>query len=895
MSALRIPSRSGRRGVVSPISSRSSSSFSVFLLALLLIVGLSSCGGGGGAPGGEPPGAPGGSDPGSGEDPPSEPPPGGEDPTGPGGEDPGDPGGPGGTTEEVGAYSVPFVVSAVSPKDAHTYQPADRLTLFAVPLARSLAVPIIDGRPALRIKGSEAWQFRLLDVWPEGTAKWALGSAVLHVGEGVDSNVDVTLGPGQSAGTDLVTDLGGRLAVDTGPLQVEVSTTSYRVFERVLVDGVELVSPGTSPGILASDIDGNLLFPADDTLVSVLHNGPASAQIRADGTLVNAAGTKVIDFTCRLEFAAGSREVKTIFTVRNASIERPQHTPLRWIELVLKLNTGADTKARFDTPLGPGTVELAPAHSAYAYQAYSNANTGGVEGNGSAYKPHIPKLDATTLAQEGWTFGYDEQVLLQTTKDETPQEGWVALWGDNGGVTCALQHAAFTWPGALETTGDGWLVAGLFTRRNPAGYTFAWRQHESRTAVFAFHSGGPQAPEEVARRLDLPALARAVDYKAYDESGCIPYDLVTLAEHNALYAALGFNHNVNIKNLSARVIRHLPAGQGGGENNHASSERRLMDEFLRAGTGGGIQRGLDEALYKSEWQIERSDDFAHVDDPGAINPELPHSTAFQGDKEHRYREGIWWAFLLTGDDRYLEALLDEVEILLDLDPNEHERSAYQTLRAMVFVADALDHTPALTDPLVAKLREHLQYIATPTLDVNTLVDGFGWEAPPGAGSRGYYVNSTQGNSEKPPGENYITRGFITATLGPLAYYHTSRYLLDDAPTDPDGLLARLRGVDLATYVEGELYPYNPVVEDRHLIYSYAVSLQQTVSETQSDFQTILLGMAEGYRHTGDIAYLVKAYEFLQALDARGHLEEVDSRLEIQHFFATLKPLLLPGN
>ena len=62
---------------------------------------------------------------------------------------------------------------------------------------------------------------------------------------------------------------------------------------------------------------------------------------------------------------------------------------------------------------GIRNTTLAPTNTTYSYQAYSDVHTGGVEGPSDAYKPHIPKLDATTLAQEGWTLAFDEQVLLE--------------------------------------------------------------------------------------------------------------------------------------------------------------------------------------------------------------------------------------------------------------------------------------------------------------------------------------------------------------------------------------------------------------------------------------------------------------------------------------------------
>ena len=53
---------------------------------------------------------------------------------------------------------------------------------------------------------------------------------------------------------------------------------------------------------------------------------------------------------------------------------------------------------------------------------------------------------------------------------------------------------------------------------------------------------------------------------------------------------------------------------------------------------------------------------------------------------------------------------------------------------------------------------------------------FGWEAPPGQGQRGFYVNSSDNKNEKPEGENFQARGFISASLGPLALHLAARAL-----------------------------------------------------------------------------------------------------------------------
>ena len=56
--------------------------------------------------------------------------------------------------------------------------------------------------------------------------------------------------------------------------------------------------------------------------------GPMVARQRPDGSFV-------VDFTCRMAFVLGSRDVEVSFTLRNANIQRPRHLQLESIDLVV--------------------------------------------------------------------------------------------------------------------------------------------------------------------------------------------------------------------------------------------------------------------------------------------------------------------------------------------------------------------------------------------------------------------------------------------------------------------------------------------------------------------------------------------------------------------------------
>jgi hypothetical protein len=777
--------------------------------------------------------------------------------------------------------ALPLIIDNAVAKTAIPPKAAERCMVMAVPLRDGWQVPLINGRPALSITGAERWQFRATDTFPSGNVRWAVGRAVVSTGGPPNMSIGLALGPGVSAGADLATLLpGGNIAIDAGLLQATVRKTAFNVLDRVVVAGTELIAPGTSPGILASLPDGTPLVVSSNTQLTIVENGPAYAQVKAMGTLQTAAGAGVIDFTCRLTFTWNSPDVEVQFTVRNANIQRPKHTSLKSLELALTLAPGSAPLARVALPAGETQAALAPGQNLYAYQAYSSAFTEETTGSGTAWLSPITKTSSTTYAQEGYSVVKDGVVQYAGNKDQYPLNEWLDLAGSAGGCTVSILHMPHFWPASLQASGTGRIVAGLFPPHNEIGYTWTWRQHESRTAVFSFHKGPSAAPVEVSRRLESPAVGRFESSLIYQASDCFGYDMLSIQEQNFAYTLLGLQHQVSINNLYLTITRFLPMGATGGENNHDYIERLLAVEYLRLGTGGQWCTAMDLALWKCESQILRSDNFNHDADPGAINDSVPHTKNIAGDDEHRYMGGIALAWYMTGDERFRDALFDEAEILQTLDIWPHERSMYQSLVAITEVA-AVTHKWAKLTKLV---HQRLDYFNLPVIDVASGVEGYGWDGPPGLGPRGCYVFSQQNLSEKKPGEAYVTRGFITSSMGPRAMYRAARYL---GLTDADAKVARLRLRDLARYTRDELFPTPVKPEDGHLVYSYGVVQEVVNSWESADFHPILLGMAEAWRDTGDVGFLLKGLEQIQAFASHDNMEWIDRRIECQHYLRAI--------
>jgi hypothetical protein len=781
---------------------------------------------------------------------------------------------------------TPVLVQEALPAGAQGEDRTAAVATFGLPFSQQQAVPVIAGRPGLAVVGSNLYQFRVLDTWPEGTARWVLCDIATDVQAGsIRGGMTVVSGVGASNQAPLATLSNKKILLDTGVLQVIVRTKKFNLFDSVTLGGKLVGLSGGLAGVTGRGAGGEPLTPTQ-TVVVIEENGPARAVVRADGVLEQPGGKNVLPFTCRITARRGSAQLEVTFTVRNSSFGLAQHTVVQSIELSTDLKLTGERRATVAGHAGETKGLLAPNQTSYAniFQAYTVGTTSGAEG--AQFLPHLKKSPGAGLDfdHEGYQVVLDGQLVQALgEKKEFPTHGYLNLRGKNAGVTVGIRNMQAMWPASLQALGNGTVSAGIFPDLNPDPYTFAWRQHESRSVMFAFHGPDSVEPGVEAARFDYPVSGRAADYGHYDRAGVFPYELLTSAEHEQALALMGIDHAIVPKNASLIVTRYLYKGTTGGTNNNASIENSLGGAWLRYGLGGSYLNALDLALYKSEWQIQRSTDFPDALDPGPGN-NVPHSTGFAGDDEHRYREGIILAYYLTGDPRYAGAMFDEAEVLHDISVWPHERSMYQTLRAMAYVAEFTgDNT--LTNIMKARLN----YFLSPTVDVDHATSGFGWETAPGVGQRGYYVNSSDNKNEKPPGENFQGRGFISASLGPLALFHVARVLPD---SDPIQAAVRNRLKDLALWTREELFPGHPDPAQMRLAYSYAVSLKQVTKWENVDFHPILMGMAEAYRDTGDIAFLKKGYQQLRAAEAHGDLYRWNTRLDVQHFLSVVRDLIL---
>ncbi|MGB0970465.1 MAG: hypothetical protein ACPGVG_05815 [Mycobacterium sp.] len=810
--------------------------------------------------------------------------------------------------------SVPLTLEAATPTGLGAnvgHLPG--VATLGLPIAQG-AVQETGGRPAVDVTGCDSFQARTLATWPDGSVKWMkldIEADYPSTGPVETIAVDLANGTGKTTGlSDMGSSISGGLQVATGEITVDVMAgTSFNLFRKVVVGSTTLVNNASYKGLAAETITSDTLQAASDVTATFEENGPTRCIVLASGTMETSANVPVFTFDCRFVFARNSRDVEVRFTVRNAtethydtSTAGNAHLQLDHIELRVPLILGTSTPD-IQTQLHNGThsATLSGVETAHYYQAQTSAET--FNDSAAEYKPHLPYSTAPNHVQQGYEVDVaGVEINGLGTVSEWAKHPFMNLSGTAGGCTVAIQHLPWWFPGALEADASGVIAAEVFTRKNPANYTFIWRQYESRTAIFSFNEGATSpAPTAVPRRIDFPLTGRAQDFGYYHETGAFWYDLATRAEQEEAYLLMQADdasfpsHTITPSNGPFKAMRYLRSSTTGGPNNHPEIEKFLVGQWLRHGLGAGFLRGIQHALYRCEWTCHRSDDFADASDPGAANEgSVSHTDSTGSDEEHRYREGMVWAYYLSGDERIPPAIADDLDQWDGLNHSyDQVRSLWMRVRSGAIMAEFLGEA-GQASTIATTITNNS---AAPYIDVATDSLTTGWHGPFDTEARRYFYSTA--SPVDPPGgataNDFPVRGFFQATLGPISLRHVARYLGANsqaaAATTASG---RLR--DLAYLARTELWNNasgDPA--DWELFYSYALKTQSG-SDSNDQFHSILLGMAQAFEDTGDTTWLDTGVEQLKAVFTNGqYADEYDVRPDTMHFIKVYRAHKLGGS
>jgi hypothetical protein len=194
------------------------------------------------------------------------------------------------------------------------------------------------GMPLLSLEGTDAYQFRTLKKWPDGSVQWALVDFQADVKAGkMNKLISVTNGLGNTTGS-LATEDDNFILVDTGIIAVKIRKKDFNLFDSVISNGQEIISR-SSKGITLSDEKGGEYLASNDrnVTVSIEENGPVRTVIKADGVHIG-DGKKMMDFTVRMHFYRNKSYIKVFYTLRNASKNQVENVFIRSLDFITKFN-----------------------------------------------------------------------------------------------------------------------------------------------------------------------------------------------------------------------------------------------------------------------------------------------------------------------------------------------------------------------------------------------------------------------------------------------------------------------------------------------------------------------------------------------------------------------------
>ena len=164
------------------------------------------------------------------------------------------------------AVSVNLTVQeAIYPGSTTGIARTDEIVTVGIPLPDS--ADGVDAVTDLGLSGASVGQFRELASWPSGKVQWVLVDTVLgSLSAGASSTaITLTTGSGTFGGSNLATDNGTTITVDTGDLVVTIQEANHNGFDQVVLSGTTIVSDNASDGFAILGPDPTDTYPDDVT------------------------------------------------------------------------------------------------------------------------------------------------------------------------------------------------------------------------------------------------------------------------------------------------------------------------------------------------------------------------------------------------------------------------------------------------------------------------------------------------------------------------------------------------------------------------------------------------------------------------------------------------------
>jgi hypothetical protein len=466
-----------------------------------------------------------------------------------------------------------------------------------------MGVPVADSATitstgVLTLSGATAGQFRILGKWPSGNAKWIKVCGILP-SLGAGSTAAVTLtdgGSGNFGGSDLATDNGSTITVNTGAATFSIKKANFNVIDSVVIGGTTVVASSTTQtrGLVLTGPDPTAALPGNVTCspeangtacttiyssandanssCSIEESGPVMTVVRCIGTHKDANGNPYMQFTAREYFYQGKTNVKVTAVLRNANYDTSTAPSpdcnystqtntcrggtfniafkgIKSYELRIASNISGTLNYTIATDTTPQTGTLSAGDSAYIYQGYSEWLTAMTVDNGYC-NDQTAGLTATCIVSYTTDVGYiakKNTTPLASGDQSKAIGGWADIADSNGvGIEIGIDQMSAMWPASLEFNSGGSDVRiGLFSGHNSKNVYMPWPYWKVFETYLNFHSTNPTSLSQSFLAFQHPLLARPPN--AYtNATGVFPYPIADPVTEDNYYVNTGAAANPSL-------------------------------------------------------------------------------------------------------------------------------------------------------------------------------------------------------------------------------------------------------------------------------------------------------------------------------------------------------------
>ncbi len=756
------------------------------------------------------------------------------------------------------------------------------------------------GEPQLTIEGVTKAQFQTLMQYPSGCVQWAGVDFITDLEPNAKLRFFVNRGSGSYGGTYLATVSGDHIDINTGPLQATLCKSGSnlgKLFGQVMVDGQTFVEAANESRVEAKDLNGVLYSSRSDPATTVVleENGPVKAVVLMRGSLKSSSGVRLLDYTLRLKFTSGSKQIDLDFFRRNATTVR---TKVDYEDINLRIPLSASAlktplNVTYPLPWDPWYISLSLPNDksqAVFYQSYiddiphigidldtpwdpnKNDGQGGPAETGFRVLTVDPNGGVTTHVDEPIRF--PQHVFMQVVDQQRRSIVTAMRWSPWRSFN--TQRVVSNPPELILSPRDEMKIAS---------YREYWPVHDERNQwLMRFETGQMADPYLLAQNLSYRLVARAVDSHRYDSFFAPGFGIPTEAEQIEFQKYLGLDDWVHrFGNCDFFDINHYYAGTAGYTNNSPAAFESLIRQLRFGDHGGCLLTAEDRLYYDIGRRVPVSDGFDYKDRPG--DPIQPDGHERWSDEtEHEYSAPtVLTAFFLADREKIERFQGDVIEWWVT--KNEPKEFGYLRAYSQHLWNASLLYKVFRNDGLKSHLLDRVakwkDYMARGN------GEGRGWIPPNdpiydiqrpfwsyfGAGGRGECAEY-----------NPTARGFfITAHAG-----RAVNELRDVLGTEPQVQELNSRFVDLAGYVKDELM--SPLADGMCHNCCMRTTTQQYEWDDSISFPTHGWSLT-AYDLTGDPAFIDFGNKHYTAFATMGDTKQPGTRIELLQWASFMSSML----